>query len=253
MGDEVGGGDRDQRVGEPAAELAPREPRRRGGMPRTPMNQIADTAASEIARPTTNASSSARPSESPSPANASCSVRTRSLNSGPSLAPSNAVAADRGEQQRGRARDRDQARSRRPPAAAATSRPSARRPIGASRARSPNQTPNASPLRVHGLHAVEAHARRTGSRGRRASGWPAAAGRGRPPSTARRSRRRRGRRRRASGRAARDRAAAPAWRRGARRATSQPVARPIARHGLSSRKTSPSSSDTNGTPTQKPT
>lgn len=37
------------------------------------------------------------------------------------------------------------------------------------------------------------------------------------------------------------------------RPAAQPAARPIARHGLNSRNTSPPSSETNGTPTQKPT
>src|SRR5215218_1032493 len=37
------------------------------------------------------------------------------------------------------------------------------------------------------------------------------------------------------------------------RAATQPAARPIARHGLISRQTSPSTSDANGTPTQNAT
>ena len=71
-------------------ESSRRESRSRG-MPDTPANQMPATTASEMASPTTNDSSSASPSESPRLAKPSCISPTRSLNSGPSLAPSNAV------------------------------------------------------------------------------------------------------------------------------------------------------------------
>ena len=101
------------------------------------------------------------------------------------------------------------------------------------------------------LDAVEAHPHERGRRGRRARAAPSVCG-SRPPAqhSSQTPKSERSRRRPASARAARGRRSGSAGRPREARATTQPTARPIARHGLSSRKTSPNSSDANGTPTQ---
>ena len=171
-----------------------------------------------------------------------------SLNSGPSLAPSKPVepiatssravvpvtAASRVAEMAG---------------GRSTSRPSGRRPTGASSASSPNHTPNASPRRVHGstpyrliptswiatytsistasgagsVAAAQVSSQMVKARIPAAAGqWPSRSGYGKGSGSP-----------------------SPAT-----RAATQPVRRPTARHGLSSRNTSPNSSVANGTPIQ---
>ena len=252
VGDEVAGGDRDQRVRERARERAPVRRRRRRRIPRMPSVQIAPTISTAPARPTTNAELERRARcESPRSRKKPCRSCAMSLNSAPSLAPSNAVepiettssaprAGDGREPRRAGERHAQLRRGRRRRGRAARASRSAR----TGRRTRPRCAPTA--------RRRTGSSRRASRRGRRASGSRAARARcARAQHSSQIAKREQPDRGRDAGRAAPGTRAAPAARR--KRPATQPVARPSARHGLNSRKTSPNSSDRNGMPTQKPT
>ena len=97
MRDDVGGEDRHESVDELRARPAALDPRHPGREPPRSARRAAIATSSPGEKP----SSSAVAGPKPRPPKTSCRLGRRSLNSGPSLAPSNVVDADPGEDQRG--------------------------------------------------------------------------------------------------------------------------------------------------------
>ena len=253
MRDDVGGGDRDQRVREAAAELpavqaAGAGPRHALGAepPERADHPDRDQQADHEGELQPDAQRRAERGEEV------LQVGPHAVEQRPLLGAVEAGRADPDHEQR------DGARDGRQPRRARDRRPQHHAPVlargGTARASRTARTRRRT--RRRGA-TTPRRRRRPGPRAARtrrsASASPAARARGRSPSTARRSRTR-------GSPAAAGQCpsrsgygnASVASPRESRPAT-QPVARPIARHGLNSRNQSPISSDRNGTATQKPT
>ena len=186
--DDVGGEDRDQRVRELERGRRGGSVRSRG-MPRARRPRSGRRARPSTSRPIVKPSSSARAGPKPRPPKKSCRCGSTSLNSGPSLAPSNAVTPMPATSTAAM----PATRSSRP--APTTGGRSVQRAVAPRerRERGEQAEVDAERVGVAGprLDAVEAHPDEHRPRRRPASSTASGAGRARCPSTARRCRSRR--------------------------------------------------------------